>query len=80
MKDFEPQIENCVDLLVKRLGEVNNHGSAALNMSLWLHLYAYDSLAEVNLSEKMGFLETGEDVDGYIAAADRVFFMVGLVG
>ncbi|PLB50941.1 cytochrome P450 [Aspergillus steynii IBT 23096] len=76
VKEFEPQIANCVALFLRRMREEQGK---ALNMSLWLHLYAYDSLADVNVSEKLGFLEQGSDVNGMIAAADRIFVLVGLL-
>lgn len=76
VKEFEPQIASCVALFLQRVGEEKDK---PLDMSLWLHLYAYDCLGDVNVSEKLGFLEQGSDVDGMIEAADRIFYMVGLV-
>lgn len=64
---------------MSRLDQLCKNGPATLDMSRWLHYYAYDSLAQVNVSQNLGFLETGTDVGGMIAAADRIFYMVGLV-
>lgn len=65
---------------MSQLAKLSKERPATLDMSLWLHLFAFDCLGEVNLSRKIGFLEGGRDVGGMIAAADRIFYMVGLVG
>jgi hypothetical protein len=78
-KDFEPLIDSSVELFVTRIDKLSKDGLVTLDMALWLHLYAYDSLAQVNVSKRLGFLEAGQDVDGMIAAANKIFYMVGLV-
>ncbi|KAI0380386.1 benzoate 4-monooxygenase cytochrome P450 [Hypomontagnella monticulosa] len=79
VREFEPHVDSCVSLFTKRLSELSSNGASLLDMSLWLHLYAYDCLGEVNISRKLGFLEAGQDVGGMIAAADKIFHMVGLL-
>lgn len=48
-------------------------------MSLWAHLFAFDSLAEMNVSKNFGFLESGTDVRGLIAIADKIMHITALV-
>ncbi|RAL13169.1 cytochrome P450 [Aspergillus homomorphus CBS 101889] len=79
VRSLEPLVDSCVDLFIHRLRDLCKHGPATVDMSLWLHLYAYDSLAEVNVSQKLGFLQKGDDVGGMIGAANRIFYMVGLL-
>ena len=79
VQDFEPQIDRCTEIFVNRMHELTSQGSATLDMSLWLHLYAYDCLGEVNVSKRFGFMERGTDVDGMIKAANKIFLMVGIV-
>ena len=79
MKDFESSIDSCIHLFLQRLKESSQDGIHTLDMSLWLHLFAYDCLGEINISKKFGFMEKGRDVDGMIQAADKIFWMVGLV-
>ena len=76
VKEFEPQIGECVALFLRRMKEEQ---AKSLDMSSWLHFYAYDCLSEVNVSQKIGFLEHGRDMNGWIEAADKVFLAVGLV-
>ncbi|KUI58928.1 Pisatin demethylase [Cytospora mali] len=78
VKDFEPRVDSCVDLFLTQLADRTIEGPTNLDMSTWLHLYAYDCLVEVNVSKKLGLLEQGHDVEGFIASADKIFHMVGL--
>lgn len=66
-------------LLMKQFARLSESGLARVDMSLWLHLYAFDCLGEINLSKKFGFLESGTDVRGMIAATDGVLNTTGLV-
>ncbi|KAA8565434.1 hypothetical protein EYC84_009294 [Monilinia fructicola] len=76
--DLEPCIDNCIELFSERLTELSSNGSVDLDMSLWLHLFAFDCLGEINVSKKFGFLKSGTDIRGMIAAADRILHMTGL--
>ena len=79
VRDFEPHIDNCTMLLMRRLSEISRDTTAVVNISLWLHLFAFDCLGEINVWKKFGFLESGTDVRNMIAAADRRLYMTGLV-
>ncbi|KAL7624947.1 hypothetical protein AAE478_004161 [Parahypoxylon ruwenzoriense] len=78
VKGFEPQVDSCIDLFMRQLADRTRDGPAKLDMSLWLHLFAYDCLSEINVSKKLGFLDRGKDVGGTIESADKIFYMVGL--
>lgn len=80
MKDFEPNIDNCINLFMRQLADrtrLDEH--ATFDMSFWLHLYAFDCLSSVNFGRPLGFLETAKDVRDMIGSADKIFVMVGLV-
>lgn len=77
--DLEPNIDRCVDEFLRQLAERTDHGPTNLNMSLWLHLFAFDCLSEVNVSKQLGFLQRGQDVEDMICSSDKIFAMVGLV-
>lgn len=79
VSDFQPNIDHCVDLFLKQVGARTEHGPAVFDMSLWLHLFAFDALGGMNVSKPLGFLETGEDVEAMIGTYDKIFMMVGLV-
>lgn len=81
VKEFEPNVDRCVDALLRQLAEKTKlgSGSTVLDMSFWLHLFAFEILSEVNTSKKLGFLDRGEDVNDMIGSADKIFLLVGLV-
>ncbi|KAJ2983966.1 hypothetical protein NUW58_g6157 [Xylaria curta] len=76
--DFESKIDDCVMLFMKQLTNRTRIEPAKLDMSLWLHLLAFDCLGEINVSKKLGLLETGRDVNGFIETSDKIFYIVGL--
>jgi hypothetical protein len=77
--ELEPQIDKTVALFLKRMTELTDNGAASIDMSLWLHLFAFDSLGDINLNKRFGFLDSGKDVRGLIANADKILHMTGLV-
>ena len=80
LKDLEPYINSCIELLLERISEVTEAGRKPLNTSVWLQYFAYDVLGEVNFSQKLGFLETGTDVASSVAAIDGLLQYLSIVG
>ncbi|MCJ1466156.1 hypothetical protein MMC07_004775 [Pseudocyphellaria aurata] len=80
LRDLEPYINSCIELLLKRISEVTESGRKPLNTSVWLQYFAYDVLGEVNFSQKLGFLETGTDVASSVAAIDGLLQYLSIVG
>ena len=79
VQQLEPRIDKCTGLFVEQLDRISTHRPAQVNMSLWPHLFAFDSLAEMNVSKNFGFLESGTDVRGLIAIADKIMHITALV-
>lgn len=79
VKSFEPCIDSCIDLFLTQLATRTEKQPFKLDMSLWLHLFSFDCLGEINISRKLGFLEQGKDVGSVIKSADQIFYLVGLV-
>lgn len=77
--DLEPNIDRCIGEFLRQLGKRTERGPADLDMSFWLHLFAFDCLGEVNVSKQLGFLQRGQDVEDMIGSSDKIFAMVGLV-
>lgn len=77
--EFETKINNCVTLFMTQLADRTKSGSTNIDMSLWLRLLAFDCLGEINVSKNLGLLESGQDVNGFIEASDKIFYIVGLV-
>lgn len=81
VQDFEPKIDRCCMLFVHRLQDLCTlrGGSARIDMALWPHFFALDSLSEINVSRNLGFLQTGTDVGGLIAKSDGIMQMIAIV-
>lgn len=84
VKDFEQNVDASVTIFLRSLAGQMQDGVTSIDMAKWMHLYAYDCLSQVNVSQPLGFMEIGGDVKdknglGYIEAADTIFYMVGLV-
>lgn len=59
----EAAIDSCLELFMRRLGELTADGSS-IDLGEWLQYYAFDVVGEVVFASKLGFLEQGKDVDG----------------
>ncbi|KAI9842249.1 MAG: hypothetical protein M1837_007394 [Sclerophora amabilis] len=80
LTELEPHVDVCVDLFVSRIKQIMTPNPVALDVSAWVQYFAFDVLGEVNFSRRLGFLETGSDVDGMIHVADEMLRYVSLVG
>lgn len=79
LKNIQHNLDRCVALLVDRLGDVVRAGPTRIDMSAWLQFYTFDSLGEVNFSQRMGFLESGTDLDGICELDHHLMRHFGLV-
>ncbi|TRX98039.1 hypothetical protein FHL15_001249 [Xylaria flabelliformis] len=76
---LEPKIDGCVSMFTRKIEAlVPKDATIRLDMSLWVHLFAFDCLGELNVSKKFGFLESGRDINGMIEGSDRALIKTGL--
>ncbi|XDG03462.1 hypothetical protein ABKA04_003077 [Annulohypoxylon sp. FPYF3050] len=62
---LEYHLDDCTKLFISKMnGVIGPKDSAPVDLAAWLQYYAFDSLGAVNFSQKLGFLESGTDVDG----------------
>lgn len=79
--DLESKIDTCVEMFTNQLRKrTQDDGPTNVDMSLWVHLFAFDCLGELNVSKKFGYLDTGRDFNGFIEGSDKVLIKTGLVG
>ena len=79
IREFESKLDICTMLFVSKFSEIAKYDDKRVDMALWLHLYAFDSLAQINVSKNFGFIERGTDVNGMISATGRILHMTALV-
>ena len=65
VSSLEFHLDDCTQLFMSKLhGILGDNKSAPVDLAAWLQYYAFDSLGAVNFSQKLGFLDSGTDVDG----------------
>lgn len=64
--EFEDKVDTTTKLLEKCLDGFAESGRG-FDLPWWLQAYAFDVLGEICFSRKLGFLESGKDVQGIIA-------------
>ncbi|KAI1288713.1 cytochrome P450 [Xylaria venustula] len=61
---LEFHLDDCTELFMSKMSAIiGTEKSANIDLAAWLQYYAFDSLGAVNFSQKLGFLESGTDVD-----------------
>ena len=53
---------------------------ADIDFGTWLHWYAFDVISSITFSNRLGFMEKEEDVNGIIAAIEGRLFYNSIIG
>lgn len=76
---YEKYVDDCADLFNKRLADFERAGQP-VNMVHWFQCYAFDVMGNLTYSERFGFLDHGEDIEGTLAALDTAGAYSTLIG
>ena len=76
---YEKYVDECASILAGRLREFAESG-ARIDMSHWLNCYAFDVIGDITYSQRFGFLDKGEDVNGIMRALEVQMPYATLVG
>jgi cytochrome P450 len=76
---YEKYVDECASILAERLREFAKSG-ARIDMSHWLNCYAFDVIGDITYSQRFGFLDKGEDVNGIMRALEVQMPYATLVG
>ncbi|KAI1627312.1 cytochrome P450 [Exophiala viscosa] len=79
MVEFEPLVDATTALLMSKLDNFAASGTS-FDFGVWLQMYAFDVLGEIQFSRKLGFLESGKDVSGIMADIRGKISYAGCVG
>jgi cytochrome P450 len=77
--ESEAAIDSCTELFMSRLDQWASNGKP-IDLGMWLQYYAFDVVGEVNFAQKLGFLETGGDVDGMIKTIEGIIAYASICG
>ncbi|KAL4963708.1 cytochrome P450 [Aspergillus stella-maris] len=70
---FEPYIKSTIEYFFSQLDELYVSTGGTCKFSHWLHLFASDVTGEMTFSRRLGFLETGTDMEGVMESNWRFF-------
>ncbi|KAK0726781.1 cytochrome P450 [Lasiosphaeria miniovina] len=82
---FEPYVDTtmrvlCDELRARFVTEENDpDNKPECDLGQWLQMFAFDVIGELTFSKRLGFLETGTDVNGVMASIWHMFQETALV-
>ncbi|ETS84549.1 hypothetical protein PFICI_02574 [Pestalotiopsis fici W106-1] len=76
---FEPYVDDCANIFEQRLTEVAGT-PVPIDFGHWLQCYAFDVIGDITFGERFGFLDSGRDIGGVMAALDGFFGYASTVG
>lgn len=76
---YENYVEECMDVFLKKM-ESFSISKKTIDMAHWFQCYAFDVMGEITYSERFGFLDNGEDINGTLVALDNSMMYSTLVG
>ncbi|KAK5168178.1 uncharacterized protein LTR77_006746 [Saxophila tyrrhenica] len=68
--ESEPYIDDCSEVLMRKLSALAERG-VSIDLGKWLQMYAFDVIGELYFGSAFGFLEAGDDPDGWIETLDE---------
>ncbi|EXJ54980.1 uncharacterized protein A1O5_12891 [Cladophialophora psammophila CBS 110553] len=79
MIDFEPAVNSTTELFMSKMDHLVVSGKP-VKLEVWLHRYAFDVIGEILFSKKLGFLESGTDVESIMAGIRSFTQYLSVVG
>lgn len=67
----EPAVDSCTNLLIDKLVKFSDEKNL-IDLGEWIQFYTFDVVGELTFAKKLGFLETGGDVDGMIETIEGI--------
>ncbi|CAL5867508.1 uncharacterized protein PFLUO_LOCUS1727 [Penicillium psychrofluorescens] len=79
LTEFEPFVDKTIHTFFAQLDEFVARKKVC-DIASWLQYYAFDVIGELTFGKPLGFLERGGDVDGIIAALEKMLNYSGKIG
>ncbi len=76
---YEPFVDTCNTILLKRLEEYAQDGKA-LNVRELMQYYAFDVIGEITVGSRFGLMEDGGDKSGIVEAIDESISYGAIIG
>ena len=71
---FEPYVDSTMRVFFEQLNTRFGQTNQVCNFGTWLHMFAFDVIGAITFSKRLGFLESGEDVDGIMENSWKYFY------
>jgi len=65
---FESYVDSTMRMFFNEIDNRFMHPEKICDFDVWLQYFAFDVIGEITFSQRLGFLERGEDVDGIMAS------------
>ena len=81
--NYESFVDDCADVFCRRLEEMSARDggrATVVDMGHWLQCYAFDVIGMITYSKRIGFLDSGEDVQGVMKNLEDHLAYASLVG
>ncbi|KAF5617651.1 cytochrome P450 monooxygenase [Fusarium tjaetaba] len=83
LTDYEPHVNEVINQLIEQLtvgycSDINQ--VQVCPIASWIHFFSFDVIAKMTWSDTIGFLESGEDVDGMIRTMESDMDYFATVG
>lgn len=80
LSSLEFHIDDCIAHFMSTMEiMISRPENKPIDLGAWLQYYAFDCIGTVNFSRKMGYLETGQDVDGLCDLEQKKMLEFGTV-
>ncbi|KAK5242129.1 hypothetical protein LTR07_006551 [Exophiala xenobiotica] len=82
LMDFEPLVDSTSRIFMEQMDKRFVRTSRECPLDRWLQMYAFDVICsgELTFSKRIGFLETGQDVDRMMYHTSQFMHYTGVVG
>ncbi|KAL4915852.1 putative benzoate 4-monooxygenase cytochrome P450 [Aspergillus aurantiobrunneus] len=77
---FEPLVDKTIHCFFTQLDNRFANANRALDFGVWLQMFAFDVIGEITFSQRLGFLEKGQDIDNIMGDIWKYFQYVAPVG
>jgi cytochrome P450 len=78
--EFEPLVDSTIQVFLDILSTRFASTRQICDLGLYLQYFAFDVIGELTFSRRLGFLETGTDVNGILAAISSNFRYFSVIG
>ncbi|KAI3329533.1 cytochrome P450 [Ustulina deusta] len=76
---YEPYVDQCAEIFTQRLSEMSE-ARVAVDLGHWMQCYAFDVIGQITYGARIGFLDSGADIQGIMRAIENQLAYGTLVG